>query len=242
MSVMNMQMNTAMHTPKSDECAGAGQGEGPRDPTGQPGKAPACASCQRSLWRASFGLAALALLGFGLLYCLGAVGLNQLLFPAAANGSLIERNGQVVGSRWVAQPFEGEAYFSPRPSAAGFDAMAMTGSNQARTDAAMRERLQQTRSAIAKREGVSPQEVPGDLFTQSASGIDPHISPQSAGVQIARVARARHMGPTELAQVLALHIEGPQWGILGEPRVNVLELNMALDALAAQKSKMPKTP
>lgn len=183
-----------------------------------------------SALRASFGLSAVALLGFGLLYSLVATGIGHTLFPHAAEGSLIERDGQVVGSSLVAQPFAGDGYFQPRPSAANYDPMALAGSNQARSNPDLRKRLEETRATIAAREGVAPDAVPGDLFTQSGGGIDPHISPAAARIQVARVARARGFDQAAVIKLLAQHTESPQFGLLGQPRVNVLELNLALDA------------
>ena len=184
--------------------------------------------------RASLGLAAVTLLGFGLAYSLVAVGIGGRLFPHAAGGSLIERNGHVIGSSLVAQPFAGHGWFQSRPSAAGYDLMALAGSNQARTNPDMRARVEEARDAVAAREGVDPARVPGDLVTQSGGGIDPHISPQAAAIQVARVARARGLVPEQVRQLLEAHVQGPQFGLFGQPRVNVLELNLALDALARQ--------
>ena len=181
------------------------------------------------LLRGAVGLSVLALAGFGFLYSLAGVGLGQALFPAAANGSLIEQGGRVVGSALVAQPFASDRYFAPRPSAAGYNPMALAGSNQARTNAALRERLDATRAAVAQREGVAPGEVPSDLVTQSGSGSDPHLSPQAVALQIERVARARGMQRAALEAVVAQHTEPRQWGVLGAPRINVLVLNLALD-------------
>jgi K+-transporting ATPase ATPase C chain len=183
--------------------------------------------------RASLGLALVALLLFGLLYTLAATGLGGLLFPQAAAGSLIERDGKVVGSVLVAQPFAGERYFQSRPSAANYDLMALAGSNQARSNPDLRQRLADTRAAVAAREGITPEAVPGDLITQSGGGIDPHISPEGARVQIARVAKARGLDTARLGALVDRHTEGPQFGLFGQPRVNVLELNLALDALTA---------
>lgn len=183
-----------------------------------------------SALRASFGLSAVALLGFGLLYSLAAAGIGHMLFPHAAEGSLIERDGLVVGSSLVAQPFAGDGYFQPRPSAANYEPMALAGSNQARSNPGLHKRLQETRAIIAAREGVAPDAVPGDLFTQSGGGIDPHISPAAARIQVARVAKARGFEEAAVITLLAQHTEGPQFGLFGQPRVNVLELNLALDA------------
>jgi K+-transporting ATPase ATPase C chain len=179
------------------------------------------------LIRASLGLTTVALLLFGLAYSLVATGMGRALFP-----QVIERDGQVVGSALAAQPFASDRYFQPRPSAAGYDLMALSGSNQARTNPDMRKRVDEARKAVAAREGVAPETVPGELVTQSGSGIDPHISPEAARLQIARVARARDLHPERVKSLLVQHIEGRQLGLFGQLRVNVLELNLALDALA----------
>ena len=192
--------------------------------------------CNQGLLRGALGLGVIVLAGFGFLYSLAGVGLGQALFPQAASGSLIEREGRVVGSALVAQPFASARYFQPRPSAAGYNPMALAGSNQARTHAELRARLEATRAAVAQREGVAPGDVPSDLITQSGSGSDPHVSPQAAAIQIERVARARGLPPAMVAALVAQHSAGPQWGLLGAARVNVLELNLALD-LAGRGAK-----
>lgn len=180
--------------------------------------------------RASIGLAFVTLLMFGLAYSLLATGLGRILFPHMAGGSLIERDGVIVGSALVAQPFANDRYFHSRPSAAGYDPMAVSGSNQARTNPALRKRVEEARSEVAQREGIEPARVPGDLITQSGGGLDPHISPAAAMIQINRVARARGLQASVIADMVAKHTQSPQWGILGQARVNVLELNLALDA------------
>lgn len=187
----------------------------------------------RGAWRGAIGLTILSLAGFGFLYSLAGVGIGQALFPRTANGSLVERNGQVIGSELVAQPFASDVYFQSRPSAAGYNTMALAGSNQARTNPDMRKRLEEARAAVAQREGVEPSTVPGDLFTQSGGGIDPHISPEGAAIQIERVARARGLERSAVERLVAAHTESPQLGVFGQARVHVLNLNLALDALAA---------
>ena len=181
------------------------------------------------LWRPAIVLAGVSLLGFGLLYSLTGAGLGSLLFPHQAGGSLIERDGQVIGSSLVAQPFADDRYFQSRPSAAGYDVMALAGSNQARTNPDLRARIDEARAAVASREGVEPAEVPSDLVTQSGGGIDPHLSPEAIRIQIARVARVRGLSVSEVEKLVAAHTEAPQFGLLGAPRINVLELNLALD-------------
>ncbi|CAN7200691.1 potassium-transporting ATPase subunit KdpC [Pseudoxanthomonas sp. LjRoot168] len=183
------------------------------------------------LWRPALVLAGVALLGFGLLYSLAGAGLGSLLFPHQAGGSLIERDGKVIGSSLVAQPFTDDRYFQSRPSAAKYDVMALAGSNQARTNPDLRARLDEARTAIATREGVAPDAVPSDLVTQSGGGIDPHLSPEAIRIQIARVARVRGLPVSEVERLVAAHTEAPQFGLLGAARVNVLELNLALDGV-----------
>ncbi|MGR4875329.1 potassium-transporting ATPase subunit KdpC [Pseudoxanthomonas sp. LARHCG66] len=184
----------------------------------------------RSALRPSLMLAAVSLLGFGLLYSLAGTGLGRVLFPHQATGSLVERDGRVIGSALVAQPFADDRYFQSRPSAAGYDVMALAGSNQARTNPDLRTRIDEARAAVAAREGVAPADVPSDLVTQSGGGIDPHLSPAAVRIQIARVARARGIKAAEVERLVAAHTEAPQFGVLGAPRINVLELNLAMDA------------
>lgn len=186
----------------------------------------------KGLLRGSLGLAVFALIGLGLLYPLTGVGLGQALFPSTANGSLIERDGKVLGSSLVAQPFSDDRYFQSRPSAANYDVMAAAGSNQARTSPDLRKRVDETRVALAQRYGVDPSSIPSDLVTQSGGGIDPHISPQAAAIQVDRVAHARGVSRDVIEGLVAKHTAGKQLGLLGQPRVNVLELNLALDAVA----------
>lgn len=205
-------------------------------PDAVPGNSQPPAVSDQGLLRGAIGLALTSLLGFGLLYPLAGVGLGQALFPHTANGSLIERDGRVVGSSLVAQPFDDARYFQSRPSAAGFNPMAVSGSNQARTNPDLRQRIEQARANVAAREGVDPAAVPGDLVTQSGGGIDPHISPEAAAIQIERVARARGIDRKLVEGLVARHTEQRQFGLLGQPRVEVLTLNLALDALASADS------
>lgn len=164
----------------------------------------------------------------GVLYPLGITAISQLLFPDAANGSLTRRNGRIVGSRLIGQSFTTPQYFHPRPSASGYDATASGGSNLGPTNPDLVKRLQ--KDALAYREATgSDAPIPADAITASASGLDPDISPANAMLQVSRVARARHVRPEQIRSVLQNHIERRQFGIFGEPRVNVLELNLALD-------------
>lgn len=212
-------MGTAIHTLQHKTAAAA------------PAAATAPALHDQGALRGAVGLAIVTLAGFGFLYCLAGVGVGQAVAPAGANGSLIARNGQVIGSALVAQPFVGDGYFQPRPSAGGYSVMALSGSNQARTNPDLRQRIEAARAAVAQREGVAPGAVPSDLVTQSGGGIDPHISPAAADIQVARVARVRGLTPEAVRQLVARHTQGQQFGVLGAPRVNVLELNLALDAV-----------
>lgn len=182
--------------------------------------------------RAPLLFAAVVLLGFGLLYSLAGTALGRLAFPAQAGGSIIEHDGRAVGSMLIAQPFAAAGYFQPRPSAAKYDPMAASGSNQARSNPDLRKRIAEDTAAIARREGVAVADVPPELATQSGGGLDPHLSPRSAQIQAARVARARGLGVAQVEALIAANTEAPQFGMLGEPRVNVLRLNLALDALA----------
>ena len=184
--------------------------------------------------RAALVFTVFVLLGCGLLYELAGTALGRVLFPHQAQGTLIERDGRVVGSTLVAQPFADARYFQPRPSAAGYDPMVVAGSNQARSNPALRQSMAERRSIVAQREGLPESAVPGDLLTASGSGIDPDLSPAAAAVQVARVAKARGMSVDAVQALLRANTTPPQFGLLGEPRVNVLELNLALDAAATR--------
>lgn len=160
-------------------------------------------------------------------------GLAQVAFPRQANGSLVSANGRVVGSALIGQPFTRAEYFHPRPSAAGsgYDPTATAGTNKGPTDAKLADTLVALRvdTAVAV-DGARRGAVPSDMVTASGSGLDPDISPANAALQVARVARARGVDAGAVRRVLAAHTAGRQFGVLGEPRVNVLLLNIALDS------------
>ena len=172
----------------------------------------------------------------GLVYPGVVTALSQLLFPHRANGSLIQSaGGQVIGSELIGQPFARPEYFHPRPSAAGsgYDGTASGGTNKGPTDAKLADTLvaQAVDSAVKLDDGVKGR-IPSDLVTASGSGLDPHISPASALLQVERVARARHADSAAVRALVEGHIERRQFGFFGEPRVNVLRLNLALDSIA----------
>ena len=185
--------------------------------------------------RASIVFALMVLVGCGLLYELAGTALCRALFPYQAQGSLVAHDGHLVGSALVAQPFADPRYFQPRPSAAGYDPMAAAGSNQARSNPDLRRRLSGLRGTVALREGIAEAAVPGDLVTQSGSGLDPDLSPEAAGVQVARVAKARGLDVQVVESLVRERTLPRQFGVLGEPRVNVLALNLALDALTGAR-------
>lgn len=167
----------------------------------------------------------------GLAYPLAVTGLCQLLFPWQANGSLVTRNQEVVGSALIGQPFTRPEYLQPRPSAAGsgYDASASSGSNYGPTNQKLIDRVKASVEQFRKdNPGVSGP-LPADLPTTSASGLDPHVSPASAEAQAARIARLRGVSVEQVRAVVAAHTDGRDLGFLGEPRVNVLGVNLALD-------------
>lgn len=182
-------------------------------------------------------LSTLVLTGLtGLLYPIAITGLAQLLFPKQANGSLIYKDGKAVGSKLIGQPFDDPKYFWSRPSATGpvpYNGAASSGSNQGPTNPALLKAVQDRVDALRKADPDNAQPVPVDLVTASGSGLDPHISPAAAVFQAGRVSKVRGMSLDTVQELVRKHTQGRFLGLLGEPGVNVLELNLDLDA--AQK-------
>jgi len=170
----------------------------------------------------------------GLAYPLAITAVGQALFPVQANGSLVRDNGRVIGSTVVGQAFASDRYFHSRPSAAGdgYDGLASSGSNLGPTSRVLAARV---KADVARLSGTAPgPNVPPDLVTTSASGLDPHISPEAALYQVDRVAHARSLDPASVRRIVEQAIETPLLGFLGEPRVNLFKLNRRLDALGAK--------
>jgi potassium-transporting ATPase KdpC subunit len=167
----------------------------------------------------------------GLIYPAVVTGIAQLIFPHQANGSLIEASGRVVGSELLGQSFTRPGYFHGRPSAAGngYDGTSSGGSNLGPTSQKLIDRVRDDVKKFRAENPSYPGPIPADLLTASGSGLDPDISPAAADVQVERVAAARAMSPDSVRQLIAANTQGRQFGFLGEPRVNVLRLNLALD-------------
>lgn len=184
-----------------------------------------------SLWRTSILFTLVTAILVGLVYPLVITGIAAVLFHKKAEGSLIVRDGQVIGSRLIAQSFTSDKYFHPRPSAAGngYDATNSGGSNLAQSNAKLAQRMQGDIDKLAAQNPDRP--VPIDMVTTSGSGLDPDITPDNAYFQADRVAKARGVRPEAIRELIASHIAGRELGFLGEPRVNVLELNLALDQM-----------
>jgi K+-transporting ATPase ATPase C chain len=171
----------------------------------------------------------------GVIYPLAVTGLARLIFPRQAAGSLIEKDGKVIGSSLIGQPFSGPSYFHSRPSAAGsgYDGTASAGTNLGPTSQKLMDSVKAAAESLREENPDSP--VPIDMVTASASGLDPHITPAAAEFQVPRIARERRLSEDEVRRIVREHAEGRQFGILGEPRVNVLELNLTLDRKSGVK-------
>ena len=185
-----------------------------------------------SVWKTSIRFTIVTTVLFGLGYPLAITGIAGALFPRQAAGSLLLKDGKVIGSELLAQSFTSDRYFHPRPSAAGngYDATSSGGSNLAQSNAKLAARVQGDIDKLQKENPGKP--VPIDLVTTSGSGLDPDITPDSADYQAGRVAKARGLSEDRVRQLIVEHTDGRQFGLLGEPRVNVLDLNLALDGLA----------
>jgi potassium-transporting ATPase KdpC subunit len=192
------------------------------------------AASKHSVWGTSIRFTVIMTVLFGLGYPLALTLVAHFLFPHQADGSLILKNGQVVGSELLAQSFTSDQYFHPRPSAAGngYDATSSGGSNLAESNAKLVQRIQGDIDKLSKESGGKP--VPIDLVTTSGSGLDPDITPDAAYFQAGRVAKARGLSEEQVRSLITQHITGRQFGLLGEPRVNVLMLNLDLDRLSGK--------
>ena len=186
----------------------------------------------------SLRMAAVTIVLTGIVYPLVVWGISAVVFPHQAAGSLITgAGGAPIGSRLIAQPFTADKYFHPRPSAAGangYDAMASSFSNLGPTSRVLVSAVETRVAEAVRTDGATKGAVPVDMVTASASGLDPDISPDNAYLQVARVAKARGMSADSVKQLVAQHVTGRDLGLLGEPRVNVLELNLALDRLSSK--------
>ncbi|MDF3125293.1 potassium-transporting ATPase subunit KdpC [Rheinheimera sp. 1928-s] len=186
-------------------------------------------SSHHAIWRPAAGLAAVMLVTCGLVYSGSVTGLAGLLFPQQATGSLVLVDGKAVGSALIAQPFSSDVYFHGRPSSVNTDPMSTGGSNLAPSNPALRDRVAAESAVLTERYQLAATELPIDLLASSGSGVDPHISPEAAALQLKRVAAARSIPSDLLNKLVEQQTEAPQWGIFGQPRVNVLLLNLALD-------------
>lgn len=188
----------------------------------------------KTLLRPAVSLFVLLTAVTGIAYPLAVTGVAKVAFSDAADGSLIVKDGKAVGSRLIGQNFTDPKYFWGRPSATGpmpYNASASGGSNQGPLNPALVDVVKGRIEALKAADPDNKQPIPADLVNASASGLDPHISPEAAAYQVARVAGQRHLLPADVKALVSQHTEGRQWGVFGEPRVNVLQLNIALDSL-----------
>lgn len=188
----------------------------------------------KTLLRPAVSLFVLLSVVTGIVYPLAVTGIAKAAFPEAAGGSLIVKDGKAVGSRLIGQNFTDPKYFWGRPSATGpmpYNASASGGSNQGPLNPALVDAVKSRVESLKAADPDNKLPIPADLVNASASGLDPHISPEAAAYQVTRVAGQRHLLPADVKALVSQHTEGRQWGVFGEPRVNVLQLNIALDSL-----------
>lgn len=188
----------------------------------------------KTLLRPAVSLFVLLSVVTGIVYPLAVTGIAKAAFPEAAGGSLIVKDGKAIGSRLIGQNFSDPKYFWGRPSATGpmpYNASASGGSNQGPLNPALVDAVKSRIEALKAADPDNKLPIPADLVNASASGLDPHISPEAAAYQLTRVASQRHLAPAEIKALINQHTEGRQWGVFGEPRVNVLQLNISLDSL-----------
>lgn len=167
----------------------------------------------------------------GALYTPVVTSIGGALFAHQSTGSLIHQGADTIGSELVAQPFVSEIYFHSRPSAVAYDPTGTGGSNMAPSNPELKKRVAALSAEIQSREGVTASQIPVDMLAASGAGLDPHISPETALLQAPRIAKARQLEPEQVQSLIGEWTEGPQWGLFGQPRVNVLRLNLALDNL-----------
>jgi K+-transporting ATPase ATPase C chain len=193
---------------------------------------PKAATAKHSIWGTSIRFTIVTAVLLGVAYPLAVTGVASLLFPHKGAGSLILRDGKIIGSELLAQSFTADKYFHPRPSAAGngYDATASSGSNLAQSNQTLVTRIQGSIDKLAQENPGHP--IPIDLVTTSGSGLDPDITPDAAYFQVPRIAKARKLTEDQVTRLIAQQTAPRQLGLLGEPRVNVLDLNLALDDLA----------
>lgn len=184
-----------------------------------------------TLIRPAIGLSLIVLIVCGFGYSAIATKIGQAIFPEQAHGSLIKYEGKVVGSKLVAQPFTTPSYFHSRPSVVNYDPMALAGSNLARNNPELQKVIAERIVQVASLEAIQPDQIPKDLVTASGSGIDPEISVQAALIQVKRIAEQRSMPEQQVRELVLKYAQQPTFGVLGSNRVNVLELNLALDQL-----------
>ena len=199
---------------------------------------------RKQIWPA-IGMTLVLCVLTGVIYPGVVTGLAQVLFSKQANGSLVTVNGRVVGSSLIGQPFARAEYFHPRPSAAGsgYDASTSSGTNKGPTDRKLADTLvAQAVNDVVASDGAQKGRIPSDMVTSSGSGLDPHISPANAQLQVGRVARARGVDSARIRAIVDAHTEGRQFGFFGDPRVNVLLLNIAIDSALGAPKPLPPAP